>query len=318
MRIDVHNHAVPQASLDLIESDPVYGTLDGRRWSGTTHVSFDVTDSFVELDAKLAELEGKDIDGAMLSLAPPLFAYETDPDAGERMARVTNEGLAAMCAGAPDRLHWLAHVPLQDPPRAATVLEEAAGAGARGVQVATAVPGRRLDLEEFEPFWAAAERLGMPVTLHPTYAEENPSLRDYYLLNVIGFLLETTVTIERLICARVLERHPGLRIVLVHGGGYFPYQAGRLRHARSVRPELADTPVDPWSHLDQLYFDVITHDRQALRYLIDRVGADHVVLGSDLPFDMAPHQPLAHLLAVADEPTARTIAEVNPRSLYGL
>ena len=317
MRIDAHNHALPEPALRLIAADTKYGTLSGRRWRGSAHAEFEVVDSFVDPAAKLAELEAKGLDAAIVSIAPPLFSYDVDADASEKMARATNEGLAEMCAAAPDRLRWLAAVPLQDPARAAAVLEDAAAAGCKGVEIGTSVAGRRLDNDDFEPFWAAAERLSLPVMLHPAYIEPNPALADYYLVNVIGFPLETTVAIERLICAGVLDSHPGLVLVLVHGGGYFPYQAGRLRHARSVRPELAESPPDPWSYLDQLWFDVITHDDAALRYLIDRVGAQRLVMGSDLPFDMAPAEPMAALLRVADEQTAATIAERNPAALYG-
>jgi aminocarboxymuconate-semialdehyde decarboxylase len=318
VRIDVHNHALPEAALRLIARDDTYGTLSGRRWRGSAHAEFEVVDSFMDPAAKLAELERKGLEAAVVSIAPPLFSYHVDGQAGEAMARATNEGLAEMCAAAPDRLCWLATAPLQDPARAVTVLEDAARAGCRGVEVGTSVAGRRLDHDGFEPFWAAAERLALPVTLHPAYVEPNAALEDYYLVNVIGFPLETTVAIERLICAGVIDRHPRLELVLVHAGGYFPYQAGRLRHARSVRPELALSPPDPWAALDRLWFDVITHDDAALRFLIDRVGADRVVMGSDLPFDMAPAEPMAALTRVADAATARRIAEDNASALYGV
>ena len=190
-------------------------------------------------------------------------------------------------------------------------------AGAVGVEIGTAVAGRRLDEPEFEPFWSAAERLGIPVTLHPAYGEHNPALDAYYFENVLGFLFETTITIERLIVAGVLDRHPGLRLVLLHGGGYFPYQVGRLRHARTVRPELEDAPADPWSYRDRLHFDIITHDPSALAYLIERAGPDRVVMGTDLPFDMATPDPIGLLEAAASDDAARAIAERNPAALYG-
>jgi aminocarboxymuconate-semialdehyde decarboxylase len=117
-------------------------------------------------------------------------------------------------------------------------------------------------------------------------------------------------------CAGVLDRHPGLRVLLLHSGGYFPYQAGRLRHASTVRPELP--AVDPWSYAGRLWFDTITHDAQALRYLVDRVGAEHVVFGTDLPFDMAPPDPVAEVRdALGDELAAR-VGEANPARLFGI
>jgi aminocarboxymuconate-semialdehyde decarboxylase len=319
MKIDVHNHALPERALDLLRRDPVYGVrLEGRNWSGGLHVDFEIVPSFVEPEAKLAELDSKGLDAAVVSVAPPLFYYHLDAEpAGEAMSRATNEGLAELSAFDPERLRWLATVPMQAPERAVAVLEEAVGAGAVGVEIGTAVAGRRLDEPDFEPFWSAAEALGVPVTLHPAYGEHLRALDDFYFENVLGFLFETTITIERLIVAGVLDRHPGLRLVLLHGGGYFPYQVGRLRHARTVRPELADAPADPWAYRDRLHFDIITHDPRALAYLIERAGADRVVMGTDLPFDMATPDPMGLLEAAADEEAARAIAERNPAALYG-
>ena len=319
VKIDVHNHAMPEQALELLRREPVYGvTLSGRRWSGGKHVDFEIAPSFVEPEAKLDELRAKGLQAAVISVAPPLFYYHVDAGSGEAMARAANDGLAAFCAAAPDRLRWLATVPMQAPDRALAVLEEAVTAGCVGVEIGTAVVERRLDEAEFEPFWAAAETLGLPVTLHPAYTEGiNPALAPFYFENVLGFLLDTTIAIERLICARVLDRHPSLNLVLLHAGGFFPYQAGRLRHARTVRPELAEAPVDPWAYLDRLSFDIITHDRLALEYLVRRVGRDRVVLGTDLPFDMATPAPMELLHAAVDGETAREIAERNPAALYG-
>jgi aminocarboxymuconate-semialdehyde decarboxylase len=310
---------MPERALDLLRSDPSYGvTLDGRHWSGGLHVDFEIAPSFVEPAAKLAELESKGLHAAVVSVAPPLFYYHVDATAGETMSRATNEGLADFCAADPERLRWLATVPMQDPARAVAVLDEAVAGGAVGVEIGTAVPGRRLDEPEFEVFWSAVERIGVPVTLHPAYGEHIAALDAYYFENVLGFLFETTITIERLIVAGTFDAHPDLRLVLLHGGGYFPYQVGRLRHARTVRPELSTAPADPWSYRDRLFFDIITHDPAALAYLIDRAGAERVVMGTDLPFDMATPDPVGLLeAAAADEETVRTIAERNPAALYG-
>ena len=316
--IDVHNHAIPESAIDLVGREPVYEArvADGR-WRGGVHVEFPLMDSFVDPAAKVAELEAGGLERAMVSVAPPLFYYHVDPEAGEAMARAVNAGLAEMVAAEPERLRWLATVPLQDAERAVPVLEDARAAGCAGVEVGTsAAPGRRLDAPEVAPFWTAAERLELPVTLHPAYVEPNAALDSYYLENVIGFPLETTVALERLICAGVLDRHPGLRLVLVHAGGFFPWQAGRLRHARTVRPELESSPADPWAYLDRLWFDPITHDRDVLRFLGEKVGVDRLVMGTDLPFDMAMPRPLDALRAAFDDETVTAIAERNPATLY--
>jgi aminocarboxymuconate-semialdehyde decarboxylase len=284
--------------------------------TGGSHVPWTLFKSFTDPKAKLAELESKRLEAAVVSPAPPVFYYEVDAEAGEAMARAVNEGMVELCARAPDRFRWMAHVPLRAPDRATPILEEAARAGCVGVEVATMVNGRRLDEAQFEPFWAAAERLRLPVMIHPFYNQPHPGLDPYYLQNVIGNMLETTLSVERLICAGVLDRHPGLTLVLVHSGGYFAYQAGRLRHARGVRPELRDAPQDPWSYVGRLKFDTITHDVQALSYLVSRVGAGNVLMGTDLPFDMAPQRPVDELEQAVDAATARRVAEENAARLY--
>jgi aminocarboxymuconate-semialdehyde decarboxylase len=318
VRVDVHNHAIPERAIELLNADRVYGaTVRDGMWEGGVHVPFELAPSFVDADAKLAELEAAELDGAVISVSPTLFYYHVDAEAGEAMARAVNGGLEEMAAAWPDRLRWMASVPLQAPERAVAVLEDAVGHGCVGVEIGTAA-GRetRLDDPSLEPFWAAAERLGLPVMLHPAYTAPHPGLADFYLENVIGFPLETTIAIERLICAGTLDRHPDLRIVLVHAGGYFPWQAGRLRHARTVRPELADSPPDPWSYLGQVLLDPVTHDADALRYLVAKVGAQNLVLGTDLPFDMSPPAPMRALREACDEATVTAIAEHNPAALY--
>jgi aminocarboxymuconate-semialdehyde decarboxylase len=321
VKLDVHNHAVPRPAAELLRSDPVYRVkIEDGRWIGGNHVDFELPDSFLDADAKLAELERSGLDGAIVSCAPPAFYYELEGAPAEDICRAVNAGLAGWHAAAPDRLWWMAHVPLQAPELAAAMLEETvAQPGCVGVEVGSAVAGGRLDEERFEPFWAAAERAGVPVMIHPdpSYVP-HPSLAPFYLGNVIGMPLETTITIKRLIAAGVLERHPKLRVLLLHGGGYLPYQAGRLRHATTVRPELAHVEADPWDALDQLWFDVITHDARALAYLVDRAVAGHVVLGTDLPFDMALPDPVAAIEAAVGAAGAAEICERNPAALFGL
>lgn len=305
--VDVHNHAAPQALLDLLRAQPGYGA------AGADPLRSDPA-------AKLAQLSEKGIDAALVSILPTLHGYDLPPAAGEDVARAANAGLRDYAAAAPDRLRWMAHLPLGAPDRIAGVLADAARDGAVGVAVGTAVGPERLDAPAFEPLWEGVAGLGLPVFVHPNYPWTGgyPGLDDFHFQNVLGHPLETTITVERLICAGVLDRHPTLRLVLAHGGGYFPFQAGRLRHARMVRPELRSAPVDPWAYRGQVCVDTITHDAAALRYVIERMGAENVLLGTDLPADMATPDPMAALAEAADPETVRTITEANPKRLYGV
>jgi aminocarboxymuconate-semialdehyde decarboxylase len=318
MLVDVHNHVMPTEALDQLSSDPVYRVevRDGM-WHGVHHVPFEITASFYDPAARLAELDEREIGGAVISAPPMMFYYDIPMAAGAALCDATNVGFVKFCEAAPERLRWLASLPMQDPEAAVVALEEAAKMGCVGAGIGTSVDGTRLDEEPYERFWATAARLRLPVLVHPAFNEAHSALERYYLQNVIGNPLETTVLTERLICSGILERYPEVRVVLLHGGGFIPYQLGRLRHARSVRPELADAPVDPFKYLPQLFFDTITHDDQALAYMAERVGIDQVVLGTDLPYDMAMVDPVPTLRRVFGDEVTEHIGSANAARLFG-
>ncbi|MGH9107978.1 MAG: amidohydrolase family protein [Acidimicrobiales bacterium] len=320
MSVDVHNHVMPTEVLDLLRSEPSYGVTigDDAVWRGAHHVPFLIDESFHDPAAKLAYMDERDVTAAVCSPPPTLFFYEVDDAAVDKLCQANNEGLARFCERGADRLHWLANLPMQNPDAAAAAYRGAVRDGAVGAAIGTSVAGRRLDGPEFEVFWAAATHLGLPVLIHPAWNEPHAALDAYYLQNVIGNPLETTVMVERMICAGVLARHRNVRLILLHGGGYVPYQAGRLAHACTVRPEIAISADDVWDAFGQLYFDTITHDAAALRYLVERVGADRVVLGTDMPYDMSTDRPMEALAEALDAGTAKAVADANPARLFGL
>jgi aminocarboxymuconate-semialdehyde decarboxylase len=318
LRWDVHNHAVPREAVELLRAGDGYPIEVDGDFMEADRVRAELTPVFLDPAAKLEQLEQAELEAAVVSGSPALFAYEADPDRGVALCRAVNSGLAALCAFDPERLRWIAHVPLQAPDAAAALLAEAAGAGAVGAQIGTSVAGTPLADAGLDPFWRAAERHDMALMLHPAYNNPHPGLDGYHLQNAIGNQLETTIAAERLIVTGVLDRHPGLRLLLVHAGGYVPWQAGRLRHAATVRAELADSPADPYSYFGRIFVDTITHDAAALRFLVERVGPDNVVMGTDLPFDMATPEPVAALERAVDAETSRRVMEVTPRRLFAL
>jgi aminocarboxymuconate-semialdehyde decarboxylase len=319
MFVDVHNHVIPDAVLRLGEQDSRFGlsSQDGV-FSSPHHVPFALSRAFHSPQEKVADLTGRGLWGAVISPAPVLFGYDLAADLAVALCEASNAGMAEFCAHAPQRLHWLANLPMQAPETAARMLAEAVAAGAVGAAIGTSIAGRRLDEPGYEAFWAQVDAIGRPVLIHPAFNCAHPALEQWYLQNVIGNPLETTIVVERLICSGVLARYPRVRLVLMHGGGFLPYQTGRLVHARGVRPELADSPADAWSFLGRLYFDTITHDAQALRYLVERVGLDQVVLGTDLPFDMALAAPVTALTEALTGEQVQAVAVVNPRRLFRL
>jgi aminocarboxymuconate-semialdehyde decarboxylase len=318
VRWDVHNHAVPRAAVELLRGAEGYPIRVEGAFMEADRVRAKLTPVFLEPAAKLEQLERAGLEAAVVSGSPALFAYEVDAKRGAALCRAVNAGLAELCAFDRARLRWVAHLPLQDSEAAATLLVEAAEAGAVGAQIGTSVAGTPLADADLDPLWAAAAERDLPLMLHPAYNSPHPGLVGYHLQNAIGNQLETTVAAERLIVTGVLARHPRLRLLLVHAGGYLPWQGGRLRHAATVRPELADAPPDPFAYFGRIVVDTITHDAAALRFLVERVGPDNVAMGTDLPFDMATPEPVAALEEAVDKATARRIMEETPRRLFGL
>jgi aminocarboxymuconate-semialdehyde decarboxylase len=168
MRLDVHNHVIPQDVIGLARSDRSFGIdISDGWWRGPDHVPFELLRTFYDPSARLADLERAGLDGAVVSPVVALFMYRLQPERAERFARTVNEGLAEFCATAPDRLSFMATTPLQDVPTACSVLADAAELGAVGVAVATSIAGRRLDEEAFRPFWDLCAQRSLPVFVHP-------------------------------------------------------------------------------------------------------------------------------------------------------
>jgi aminocarboxymuconate-semialdehyde decarboxylase len=198
-------------------------------------------------------------------------------------------------------------LPLQAPAHAqrelARITDEL---GFRGLEIDTNVQGTDLDAPELAWFWQEVERRGLTVVLHPHGFSHAQRLSPYYLVNVIGLPLESCIALSRLILSGVLERHPDLKLVVVHGGGYLPYYIARTDHAWEVRPEAREhTSRKPSEYLRRVHFDTTTHSADAVALLVERYGAERVVLGTDYPFDMGETDPVS-LIAQAGLTTAQS------------
>jgi aminocarboxymuconate-semialdehyde decarboxylase len=320
VNIDIHNHAIPQRVFDLIEREPEYGvSLAGGTWHGPNIGDFALVEAWASPDAKLRELDGKGLDGAVVSIAPkPLYFFELPLAPQSAVAKETNLGLAEYCAVHPDRLRWMAHVPLGWPEASAEILDEAVALGASGVQVGTSAAGRRLDDPALNPFWETVERLNVPVFIHPGYELQIQAFADWNLGAIIGLPLETTIALERLVCAGHLDRYPSLRVVGAHGGGFFPYNVGRLRNYIRVRPALRDLPSEPWSYVGRIMFDSLVYDVDTLRFLVAKAGPENIMIGTDCSFSSAPVAPVDELRAAIDDDEGfRLAAGGNAAELFG-
>jgi aminocarboxymuconate-semialdehyde decarboxylase len=238
-----------------------------------------------------------------MSGTPTLFFYDAPADEAVAFTRRVNDALAEWVSGS-DRLMAIAGLPLQDPEAAAAELERAVGElGMLGAHIGTNCGSTPLDAPELEPVLATAERLGVPLMLHPYYVGPKPGLEDFYLVNSMGNPLDTSIAAVRLIHSGALDRHPDLRIALVHAGGFVPFQLGRFDHAFDVRKEpRVNIERRPSTYLDRFWMDTITHADAALVFLRDLIRPDRLYLGSDLPFDMADPDPVTRLERVGIDP----------------
>jgi aminocarboxymuconate-semialdehyde decarboxylase len=323
MSVDVHNHAIPQRVLDLVMSDSRYGvTLKDGYWESANIGRFEVHAAWYDPDAKLREMDEKELDGAVLSIAPkPLYCYELPLEPQALVARESNLGLAEFSEKHPDRLKWMAHVPLAFPEESATILREAVSAGAVGAQLGTSAAGHRLDEPRYDPFWAEVESLDVPMFIHPGYEQTTPEMTEYVLNAVIGLPYETTIALERMICANTFERYPSVRVVAAHGGGFFPWSVGRLQNYIKLRPTLKNAPKDPWSYVGRIKFDSKVDDVAALKFLIDKAGAENIMIGTDCSFQSSPAFPGRDVMAALGDgrpDEAAAILSLNANDWYGI
>jgi aminocarboxymuconate-semialdehyde decarboxylase len=249
---------------------------------------------FVHIEQILEAQAQSGVDRVILCPWVTLLRYEVEPQEALRTSRIQNQSLARLAGKYPNRIYGLGSVPLQEPRLAVRELESLMNEpGLYGVEVAASVQGVYLGDERFRPFWAAAEQSGALVFIHPTTRGfDSPVFNQYYLWNSVGNPLETTITAAHLIMAGVMQVHPGLKVLLAHGGGTILALRGRLRHAHSFQPQAkASLEESPETSIKRFYFDNLTHDLDLLRDLVDFVGPDRVLVGSDYPFDMGAEHP---------------------------
>jgi aminocarboxymuconate-semialdehyde decarboxylase len=241
-------------------------------------------------------------------------------DIAVKAAQVVNDGIAEFVAQKPDRLIGFGSVPMPDASEAAKELERCVTKlGFKGVQILTNVNGKELSDPLFAAFWKKAEELGAFVVIHPNGFTHAERLSRFYFNNVIGNPLETTIALHYLIFDGVLERHPHLKILAVHGGGYLGSYPGRIDHAWGARSDShGDLPQPPTVYLKRIYFDTVVFTPHQLAVLVRVYGADRIVMGTDYPFDMGDYDPVGHVCnAGLDGATAAAICGDNAKRLLG-
>lgn len=328
---DAHAHCIPKRLVELLrregdrfgvevvegERGPSVVLADGQRIGPLRGVLGD-------MPARLAKMDASGVDVQLLASWIDLTAYGMEPEAGVAYSRRFNEILVEEAAAHPDRFLTLGTVPLQSPHHAAEELHHAVvELGMVGVEIATTVGPTDLDRAGLDPFWAAAAELRCLVLLHPCDPLSGVDLARNFLDNMVGRPAESSIAIGHLIFSGVLERHPDLVMCVVHGGGFVPYQLGRMRRGYQAVPQMTSKNIstDPEELARRLYYDTVLHDPTAISFLIERMGVEQVVLGTDYPFEMGDLDPISTLAAVPglDESDRRLIQEGNlARILEGI
>jgi aminocarboxymuconate-semialdehyde decarboxylase len=314
---DVHAHCVPTGLLTLLEQDggrfgvELVQTDAGRaaRFAGGVTTPA-LRDDFDDVGRRLAAMDAARVDVQLLSSWIDLTAYSLPVADGVRYARAFNELLAETVAANADRFRGLCTVPLQKGEAAADELRHAVThLDMVGVEIATTIDGRELDDADLEPFWAAAAELRCPVLVHPYASLAGRGVRRYLLGNLVGNPAESTIALGHLLFGGVLDRHRELRLVVVHGGGFVPWQSGRWDRGFEAVPHATrtgDLASRPTELLRRVHFDTVLHDPRVVGMLVEWAGADRVLLGSDYPFPMGDPTPVDTLeqvpgLSAADE-----------------
>lgn len=281
MKIDVHAHYTPESCLELQGAGADPGALVG---------------AMTDLGKRLQDMDAMGVDVQAISPWPGLLNRDM------AVARRYNKGTAEAVDLHPDRLIGLAAVPMSSPMEAAAELERAIKElGLRGVEIGSNVGGTNLDAKEFAPFYAKAQELDVPVFIHPVQPLGLDRLQRYYLSNLLGFPTDTAVAAASIIFGGVLKEFPRLKFCLAHGGGTSPYLRGRWEHGWRVRKEpKAVVEKPPSEYFNLLYFDSVVHFVPALSYLVETVGVDRVVVGTDYPFDMGKYDVVEAIASLPD------------------
>jgi aminocarboxymuconate-semialdehyde decarboxylase len=303
--IDVHAHAAVVEALEL-------GGLKFGQGIWRPDLAIPAT-----VDQRIAAMDAQGIDMASLSINS--FWYDKDREVAAKICQIQNEALAELCARHPDRFVAFASVALQHPDLAAEQLEQGVKKyHLRGAAIGGSCAGKELSDPAFQPFWAKAEALGVPVFIHPQPSGAPTELKQRlqgngYLENVIGNPLETTIALSHLIFDGTLDRFPRLKIIAAHGGGFLPSYAGRSDHGCLALPErcaggtYGPIKKKPTEYLKQLYYDTMVFTPEALRHLAAEVGVSQLVVGSDAPYPWAK-APFDHVLSAPGLSDADKIA----------
>ncbi|MBA4493946.1 amidohydrolase family protein [Paenactinomyces guangxiensis] len=306
MRIDIHSHFIPERFIEEVRKEPdrfgiqVEENGDLEFFNHKEGFKYPLFRTFYDVSAKLQDMEMKKLDMSVLSAPPTIFYYWSDLETTKLVCRIYNDSVSEFVRANPDRFAGMGIVPLNDPDEAILELQRCHDElGLNAIELGSHVEGVQFDDRRFLPFFQKVEELDMLVFFHPYYLGNKKGLESYYLTNLLGNLIDTSVSISHIVFGGLLQKFPKLKLYFAHGGGFIPYQVGRLEHGHKVRAETKlNLESSPTEDVRKLIFDTITFNPEALKFLIETQGEDRVVLGTDFPFDMGDEDPISLINSV--------------------
>lgn len=334
MVIDPHAHIIDEGFVKDVRAGkfgPAVSIEQGEKWevfvakSGATKASISRGPLLKELyvqDLRLKDMDAMGVDRQILSVSPGCICYRMETGLYKEIAAALNDGMAGIAKKMPERFSCMATVPLQDGEAAAEELERAVKMGHIGVEIASNVGGKNLDDRSLDPFWDKAASLDTPIFIHPSdVLGLHDRLKDYYLNNFIGNPLDTTIAAACLIFGGVMDRFPKLKVLLAHMGGYTPWIRGRWEHGYGERGEpKVNGAKNPEAYIGRLYYDTIIHNADCFAFGVQTLGADHVLYGTDYPYDMGYLGPAKEIPGISQisKKDQEKIFSGNARGLYKL
>ncbi|MBM3341397.1 MAG: amidohydrolase [Betaproteobacteria bacterium] len=292
--IDIHAHLVPRSLWKAVEAKQAWygfkhtpGAGAGSVVGGGMHTELTSPKVRFTPEERIKDMDAQGVDVQVLSIHTPFFGYHLDVAQGQALARDVNQEISATVRDAPKRFAGFATLPMQDVNAAIAELEHAVTKlGLKGVELDTHVNGEQWDEPKFLPFFKAAEQMGAVLFYHPQPQNNFLRVRNprHGLFNSLGVILDDAIVAATLICGGVLDACPDIKICIAHGGGPTCYAMGRLDRGWERLPKDKRTPLPPSAYQSKLYYDTVVGSEEALRFLIDRLGIERVVIGSDWPF----------------------------------
>ncbi|OUU79148.1 MAG: hypothetical protein CBC38_05230 [Gammaproteobacteria bacterium TMED78] len=317
--IDIHCHIYFENAAELVKeefninNDYLYKFSNEATRSVNLNQEDSINNLITSIDTRLEQMDKMGIDIQALSIAPIQYYYNLSPDLTNAAAQLINNEISKIVLQHPNRFVGLATLPMQQPDLAIKELKRSVNdLGMKGIEISTSVNGDELSNNKYLKFFEEVEKLGVLIFLHPSGFSDGQRLSNHYFSNVIGNPLDSTLAINHLIFGGVLDKYPDLKICVAHGGGYLPSYSGRIDHAFDNRMDCRECiNQQPTSYLKKLYFDTVVFTQHQLEYLVNLYGSEHLLLGTDYPYDMGMYDPVGFISST------KSLSDQDIKSIVG-